>query len=90
MWYMDHYIYKFILIMVNIIQEGPSPRPDPIRIMVSMNWKYCISYFFTSVANPRIYVVGLKLLNLKEVLLLGIIFYMICADGSDIDGQKFR
>ena len=58
--------------------------------MVSMNWKYCISYFFISVANPRIYAVGSKLLNLWEVLFRGILFYIVCLDVSDIDRQKFR
>ncbi|CAB4416122.1 unnamed protein product [Rhizophagus irregularis] len=34
--------------------------------------------------------IGPKLLNLPEVLLLGIIFHIVCAKGSDIDRQKFR
>ena len=51
-----------------------------------MNRKYCIDYFFTSVANPPEFS---KLLNLGEVLLWGIIFYIVCADGSDINRQKF-
>ena len=37
----------------------------------------------------RIYAVGSKLLNPGEVLLWGIIFYIVCADGSDINRQKF-
>ena len=39
---------------------------------------------------PRIYAVGSKLLNLWEVLFRGILFYIVCVDGSDIDRQKFR
>src|SRR4051794_3255756 len=59
--------------------------------MVNMNWKYCISYFFTSVANSRIYAVGSKLINLWEVLLLGIIFFIVCVvidkNFVDMDGD---
>ena len=38
----------------------------------------------------RIYAVGSKLLNLGEVLILRIIFYIVYTDGSDINRQKFR
>jgi hypothetical protein len=37
----------------------------------------------------RIYSVGLKFLNLEGALLWEILFYIICAGGSDIDRQKF-
>ena len=37
----------------------------------------------------RIYSVGSKFLNLEGVLLWEILFYIICAGGSDIDRQKF-
>jgi hypothetical protein len=54
------------------------------------NITYCIDYFLPQLLIHIIYAVGSNLLNLWEVLLLGTIFYIVCADVSDIDSQKFR
>src|SRR5581483_3908374 len=53
--------------------------------MVSVNRKYI---FFTSVANLPNLSIDSKLLNLREVSLRGILFYIICVLGRDIDRQK--
>lgn len=54
-------------------------------VMVNVNRK-C---FFTSVANLPNLSIDSKLLNLREVSLRGILFYIICVFGRDIDRQKF-
>ncbi len=51
--------------------------------------KYCIAYFFTTVTNPRICAIVSKLLNIKKVLLRGMLFYIVCAGGRDIISHKF-
>ncbi len=59
--------------------------------MVSLNQKYCISYFFflTQLLIPRIHAVVSKLLDLSEILLWGILFYIVCAGVSDIDRRRY-
>ena len=51
--------------------------------------KYCIAYFFTTVTNPRICAIVSKLLNIKKVLLRGMLFYIVCVGGRYIISQKF-
>src|ERR1044071_4319737 len=45
-------------------------------------------FFFTSVANLPNLSIDSKLLNLREVSLRGILFYIICVFVKDIDRQK--
>ena len=51
--------------------------------------KYCIAYFFTTVTNPRICAIVSKLLNIRKVLLRGMLFYIVCVGGRYIISQKF-
>jgi hypothetical protein len=46
-------------------------------------------FFLPQLLISRIYAVDSKLLNLEEVSLRGILFYIICVFGRDIDRQKF-
>ena len=38
---------------------------------------------------PRIHAVVSKLLDLRKVLFRGILFYIVCAGGSDIDRRRY-
>ena len=46
-----------------------------------------ILIFLTQLLISQIYAVGSKLLNLREVLSLEIIFYIVYVDYSDVDRQ---
>ena len=52
-----------------------------LRKLIVMVSVYYIALFFISIANPPIYVVGSKSLNLSEVLWRGILTYIVCAGG---------
>ena len=45
--------------------------------------------FLSRLLIPLIYALGSKLLNLKEVFLREILFYIVCVGGGDIDMRKF-
>src|SRR2546429_253859 len=55
---------------------------------INSNGKYESEIFFTSVANLPDLSIDSKLLNLREVSLRGILFYIICVFGRDIYRQK--
>jgi hypothetical protein len=46
-------------------------------------------FFLTQLLNSRIHAVVSKLLNLSKVLFRGILFYIVCAGGSDIDRRRY-
>ena len=55
-----------------------------------MNRKYvCIDYFLYLIANLRILSIESKLLPLKKLLLWEILFYIVCAGGSDINRRRY-
>ena len=55
-----------------------------------MNRKYiCIDYFLYLIANLRILPIESKLLPLGKLLLREILFYIVCAGGSDIDRRRY-
>ena len=55
-----------------------------------MNQKYvCIDYFLYLIANLQILSIESKLLPLRKLLLREILFYIVCAGGSDIDRRRY-